>query len=138
MNVREAFDKLVSGEIESFNIVDESGFQIRVSDKCFAMDAHWVCPAVPETEEVEVKQIATVRVDNGTVFAVYDEGDEIEEGFPEFVAIQLTGSYTRPIPKKVKKRVLVGHTLSYGIHWQELTEQIPAGAKIFAEYEEDA
>jgi hypothetical protein len=133
MNIREAFERLVSGEVESFNIVDESGFQIRVSDKCFAMDAHWVCPTVPAMEEVEVKRWIYITSDGvesawSTLAFAEQRGGRV---------VKLTGHYTRPLPKKIKKRVELGKVI-HGTITFTTNHTLPVDTKIFAEYEEDA
>jgi len=142
MNVEEAFGKLVSGEIESFGVQDAGSWRVRVDGETLASVAQRVM-GKPKTEEVEVKQVAIVRLSDGIVAATYDEfpEDGIIQYGPEYVRVATTGHYTRPIPKKIKKRVefFMNDAERADIYYRNgLSGRFNGPVRFFAEYEEEA
>lgn len=137
MKVMEAFEKLVAGEIESFIVRDRGDFQIFIDMPTMDSNVVKYYGLKPATEEVEVRRWAIVD-EKGNACGVFGDISAAERaclGNPQI--IELTGHYTRPIPKKIKKRVEVSAAFDGANFYLNGTRSIPIGAKIFAEYEEE-
>lgn len=97
----------------------------------------------PQVEEVEAaplfRVINPVSGKNYSLEHTLKRGEEVAKRHG-FVCVPLTGTYTRPIPPKKKRRELVGTAEStLSSHYYDFmrdTNKMPSGAKIFAEWQE--
>jgi len=136
MNVEEAFEKLVDGEIESFVVQDAGSWRVRVDRETLLGGAQMVMDK-PKTEEVGVKTFAVVDGNGKVLFVTKSESTAISHHCDGRHIISMTGHHTRPIPKKIKKRVEIGEVI-HGTITFTANHSLPVGTKLFAEYEEEA
>ena len=95
---------------------------------------------VPQTEDVEVKRWAVIAP-SGYCEVSYSSQDiantKAKDMGTGYHAIELTGHYHRTKPQKVKKRKTITTTFEGSNFYLNGLYDIPKGARIFAEWEEE-
>ena len=103
MTRKEAFQGMLDGEIESFT-TDEENLHIDYLNYV----VREVVYTKPATEEVEVKRWAVITKEGSfresSRHDIKPDDTYMNENWPGCLLIELTGHYTREVPRKVKRR----------------------------------